>query len=195
MSDSHGHDLFRYGSVAALLLCYTTIILGGNVMASGSGLACPDWPSCFGNGNLLPAFHGSVALEWSHRVSAFFLSVSVLTVFLLGLVYERGRPALLRISFGTLVLVIGEALLGGVVVESQLQIPIILMHLALATALFGLLLLLATLSNLRGLPRRWLEWARHAVEEQPVRPAASEAPGASDPAAVPEPSLLRAREG
>ncbi|HYA54639.1 MAG TPA: COX15/CtaA family protein, partial [Thermoplasmata archaeon] len=143
-----GHDLFRYGTVIACLLCYTTILLGGNVMASGSGLACPDWPSCFGNGNLLPAFHGSVALEWSHRVSAFFLSLAVLVLFLLAVVYERPRPALLRISFGALSLVVGEALLGGVVVESQLQIPIILLHLALATALFGLLLVLATLANL-----------------------------------------------
>ncbi|MGD0250833.1 MAG: COX15/CtaA family protein [Thermoplasmata archaeon] len=190
-----GHDLFRYGAIVACLLCYTTILLGGNVMASGSGLACPDWPSCFGNGNLLPAFHGSVALEWSHRVSAFFLSVCVLTVFLLAIVYERSRPALLRISFGTLALVVGEALLGGVVVESQLQVPIILLHLALATALFGLLLVLATLSNLRGLPRRWLEWARRAADENPTPPVSAPGAGAPNPVPVPEPTLGRPRGG
>ena len=37
-------------------------------------------------------------------------------------------------------------------VESQLEVPLILVHLALATALFGLLLVLALLSNLRELP-------------------------------------------
>jgi heme a synthase len=190
-----GHDLFRYGTIAACLLCYTTILLGGNVMASGSGLACPDWPSCFGNGNLLPAFHGSVALEWSHRVSAFFLALTVLVVFLLGLAYERGRPALLRISFGTVALVVGEALLGGVVVESQLQIPIILLHLALATALFGLLLVLATLANLRGMPRRWLEWARRATEEVPGSSSPEGGVIPPDPGPAPESPIGRPREG
>jgi heme a synthase len=190
-----GHDLFRYGTVIACLLCYTTILLGGNVMASGSGLACPDWPSCFGNGNLLPAFHGSVALEWSHRVAAFFLALAVLVLFLLGVVYERQRPALLRIAFGALALVVGEALLGGVVVESALQIPIILLHLALATALFGLLLVLATLANLRGLPRRWVEWARRAAEEVPASRSAAVGPGAPGPAPVPEAPLGRPGEG
>jgi cytochrome c oxidase assembly protein subunit 15 len=186
-----GHDLFRYGAIVGCLLCYTTILLGGNVMASGSGLACPDWPSCFGNGNLLPAFHGSVALEWSHRVSAFFLSLTVLVVFLLGIVYERQRSALLRISFGTLVLVVGEALLGGLVVESQLQIPIILLHLGLATALFGLLLVLAILANVRELPRRWVAWARRAVDEAPAAARRS----SPDPVSAPEPPLGRPREG
>ncbi len=188
-----GHDLFRYGAIVACVLCYTTILLGGNVMASDSGLACPDWPSCFGNGNLLPAFHGSVAVEWSHRVAAFFLSLSVLVVFLLGVVYERTRLALLRISFGTLALVVGEAFLGGVVVDSQLQTPIVLLHLGLATALFGLLLVLATLSNLRALPRRWVEWARRASEEAPIEPV----PPGSAPARgrVPDGPLRQPREG
>jgi heme a synthase len=190
-----GHDLFRYASIAACLLCYTTIILGGNVMASGSGLACPDWPSCFGNGNLLPAFHGAVALEWSHRVAAFFLAISVLVVFLLAVVYERSRSALLRISFGALALVVGEAFLGGVVVESALQIPIILLHLALATALFGLLLVLATLSNLRVLPRRWVEWARRAAEEHPTPEATAAGETLPGPGPVPEAPVGRPRGG
>jgi heme A synthase len=159
-----GHDLFRYTALVGCLLCYSTIILGGNVMASGSGLACPDWPSCFGNGNLLPGVQGGVALEWGHRVSAFFLSVSILVLALLGVVYERSRPVLMRLSLFALALVAAEALLGGLVVENALAIPLVLFHLGLATALFGVLLVLVLVANLRELPRRWLEWARHAVD-------------------------------
>jgi cytochrome c oxidase assembly protein subunit 15 len=165
-----GHDLFRYAAIVSCVLCYTTILLGGNVMASDSGLACPDWPSCFGNGNLMPAFQGGVALEWSHRVSAFFLSSAILVLSLLGIAYERQRRVLLGMAFLSLGLVVTEALLGGLVVESQLRVEFVLVHLAVATALFGILLVLVLLSNLRELPRRWLEWARRATDESAPRP-------------------------
>ncbi|MGP8072775.1 MAG: COX15/CtaA family protein [Thermoplasmata archaeon] len=168
-----GNDLFRMSTLFAVILCYCTILLGGNVMASGSGLACPDWPSCFGNGNLFPALQGGVALEWSHRVSAFFLSTCVLLVAVLAVAFARHRPVLLRLSFLSLGLVVAEALLGGLVVETQLQVPLILVHLAIATALFGLLLVLALLSNLRELPQRLVTWARQAIDETPPAQAAS----------------------
>lgn len=185
------HDLFRSTAVVGWFLCYTTIILGGNVMASGSGLACPDWPSCFGNGNFLPALHGGVALEWTHRVSAFFLSVSILVLALLGVVAERARPVLMRLSLFALALVVAEALLGALVIENALSAPLVLFHLALATLLFGILLVLVLLANVRHLPRRWLEWARHAVDvppgpdesdlpfarKEPVRPVPGGRPG------------------
>lgn len=163
-----GHDLFRIAAVFACVLCYSTILLGGNVMASNDGLACPHWPTCYDNGNLLPSFSGGAAVEWSHRVSAFFLSVSVLVLAVLGLVCERMRRILLRLSLAALGLVVSEALLGGVVVESDLQTPFILVHLAIATALFGLLLVLTMLANLREMPRRWIDWARRAAEEAPA---------------------------
>jgi heme A synthase len=177
-----GHDYFRLATLFAVVLCYCTILLGGNVMASGNGLACPDWPSCFGNGNFLPALNGGVALEWSHRVSAFFTATCVLAVALLALAFERHRRILLRLSFAGLGLVVVEALLGGLVVRSQLQIPFILIHLAVATALFGLLLVLAILANLREVPRRWVSWAREAMVDTP--PASSH-PVPSDPRPAP----------
>ena len=165
-----GHDVFRYAAIVSCVLCYTTILLGGNVMASDSGLACPDWPSCFGNGNFLPAFQGGVALEWSHRVSAFFLSSAILVLSLLGIAYERQRRVLLGMGLLSLGLVVTEALLGGLVVESQLRVEFVLVHLAVATGLFGILLVLVLLSNLRELPRRWLDWARRAADESAPRP-------------------------
>jgi heme A synthase len=183
-----GHDLFRYAAVVACVLCYLTIILGGNVITTDNGLACPDWPSCFGNGNYFPSFTGGAAIEWSHRVAAFVLSVSVLVLALLGLAYERGRRALLRLSFGALSLVVTEALLGGLVIRTDLLAGVVLVHLAIATALFGLLLVLALLANLRQLPRRWVDWARRASEEPaPTAGATSRAGGEPDPLGEPRP--------
>jgi heme A synthase len=166
-----GHDLFRISAIFAAILCYSTILLGGNVMATGDGLGCPHWPTCYPGDNLLPAFVGPAAVEWSHRVSAFVLSVSVLALTLLGVAYERARRALLKISLACLGLVVAEALLGGLVVESDLRPELVLVHLGIATALFGLLLVLVLLSNLRELPRRWIEWARRASVESPPSPS------------------------
>jgi len=183
MGSVRGHDLFRIAVVFAAILCYATILLGGNVMANNDGLGCPHWPTCYPNGNLLPAFQGPAAVEWSHRVFAFFLSVSVLVVALLGLAFERGRRVLLRLGLASLALVVAEALLGGLVVESRLRAVLILAHLGLATVLFGLLLILLLLSNLREMPRRWIQWARQATEEEPARPAPD---GSESPATFPD---------
>jgi heme A synthase len=165
-----GHDWFRYGAVGACLLCYLTILLGGNVIASGSGLACPNWPTCEPGWNLFPALSGGVAIEWSHRVAAFFLSVSILVLAMLGVAYERGRPVLLRGSLVALGLVISLAVLGGMVVESDLLLWLVLVHFGLATVLFGLLLVLALLANLREIPRRWTDWAYRAADSRESEP-------------------------
>lgn len=161
-----GHELFRYAAVAALVACYVTIILGGNVIASDSGLGCPSWPSCNGTFNLFPAGSGATTVEWAHRVSAFFLAVSIVILSAFALAYERRRPVLLKLSIFSLVLVVTLALLGGAVVDSSLNVGLVLLHFALATVLFGVLLVLVLLSNLRSLSRRWVNWAVQAGEER-----------------------------
>jgi heme A synthase len=181
-----GQDLFRYAAIVACLLCYLTIILGGNVITTDNGLACPHWPSCFGNGNLDPAVTGGAAIEWSHRVSAFVLSVGVLALAALGIAYARGRRVLVRLSCLALGLVITEALLGGLVIETSLLAWVVLLHLAIATALFGILLIVAVLANLRQMPRRWVEWARRAADETVAPPPRGEYAGPRAPAANPE---------
>lgn len=184
-----GHELFRYAAVAAFVACYVTIILGGNVIASDSGLGCPSWPSCNGTFNVLPSTSGASAVEWAHRVSAFFLAVAIVILCAFALTYERRRPVLLKLSVFSLALVIALALLGGAVVDSSLNIGLVLLHFALATVLFGVLLVLVLLSNLRSLSRRWVSWAVKAGEEQEPDPYASApAPGAKDGTAHPGPS-------
>lgn len=60
----------RLGGAFAVVtvLTYGLIVLGALVRAHGAGLACPDWPLCFGE--LVPRFDVKVAFEWGHRVAA-----------------------------------------------------------------------------------------------------------------------------
>lgn len=165
MTSPWGRDLFRWSAVAAFFACYATVLLGGEVLASGSGLGCANWPSC--NGNFAPPFVGAAAIEWSHRLGAATLSVFVAVLFVSALLFERRRPTLIRLSslaFGAVLL---EALLGGVVVESRLVIWLVVLHFAVATALLGFLALLVLLVHLPHLPRRWVEWAHEASSDRP----------------------------
>ena len=67
----------------ALVVATTAlIVLGALVRAHEAGLACPDWPLCFGE--FVPQFDLKVAFEWGHRVMAgaislIFVGLAVLT--------------------------------------------------------------------------------------------------------------------
>lgn len=166
----NGHRAFRYTSLAAVVMCWITIILGGNVIASGSGLGCSTWPSC--DGTFFPALTGAMGTEWIHRLSAFFLALVILVLLVLALVYERRRPAVVRLSIGAFAIVVLLALLGAAVVISELNIALVLLHFGVATILFGILLVLALIVNWKFIPRRWHEWAQRETQAPSRRTSA-----------------------
>jgi heme A synthase len=172
VTSARGRELFRWSAVASFVACYATMMLGGEVLASGSGLGCASWPSC--NGNFAPPLIGAAAIEWSHRLGAATLSIFVTVLFVTALLFERRRPTLIRLSSFAFSAVLLEALLGGVVVESRLMVWLVVLHFAVATALLGFLALIVLLSNMPQLPKRWLDWAREASTDLP-------APGPSRP--------------
>lgn len=56
------------GFTALTAVTFCLIVLGALVRAHAAGLACPDWPLCFGE--FVPRFDLRVAFEYSHRVVA-----------------------------------------------------------------------------------------------------------------------------
>ncbi|MFB6356690.1 MAG: heme A synthase [bacterium] len=100
--------------ILSTLFVVGTILLGGVVHATGSSLACPDWPLCFGQ--YFPAMEGSVALEHGHRIVA---GTSGLLVLITTIVYfwdsrtSNEQRFLIVFSF---LLIIVQSLLGGLTV-------------------------------------------------------------------------------
>ncbi len=74
---THLRGLARaYGALVVLVT--GLIVLGASVRAFEAGLACPDWPLCFGE--VIPEMNLEVAFEFGHRVVAG--GVSLLFAFL-----------------------------------------------------------------------------------------------------------------
>jgi cytochrome c oxidase assembly protein subunit 15 len=62
----------------ATLATYVQCVLGGIVSTHHAGLACPDWPTCWGA--WFPRMEGLVALQMTHRFGAYTLTAVMLAV-------------------------------------------------------------------------------------------------------------------
>ena len=67
----------RLGSHSVIALI-ALIVIGGATRVMEAGLACPDWPLCYGS--FLPLNHMNlrVFLEWFHRLDAFLVGILIL---------------------------------------------------------------------------------------------------------------------
>jgi cytochrome c oxidase assembly protein subunit 15 len=135
-----GHKgLIAFATITASIL-YLQMLLGGLVSSNYAGLACPDFPTCFGK--WIPSFVGLVRFQFMHRVGATAATISI--VGLLVAVWatrelhlsRRARFALLALP-GFLTL---QILLGVGSVLFKLPLPMSVAHLGTAAALFGMLL-------------------------------------------------------
>jgi cytochrome c oxidase assembly protein subunit 15 len=118
------------------------VVIGGATRVMEAGLACPDWPLCYGV--LLPGrqMNLQVFLEWFHRLDAFLVGLALLALLSASLWGRRRLPAWLpALSLLAVGLVGVQGLLGALTVTRLLAAPTVTAH--LATALVLLLLISA----------------------------------------------------
>ncbi len=130
-----------WSAVAALFMLMT---LGNVVSATGSGLACPDWPLC--HGRLVPPLEPSALVEYAHRLTAALTSVLLVVTIVRT---ARARvPGTRGLGILLLALLAGQIGLGAITV--LLKLP----HLVSTAHLVNALLILAGLLALGGAAAR-----------------------------------------
>jgi cytochrome c oxidase assembly protein subunit 15 len=123
---------------ALVSLTFCLIVLGALVRAHEAGLACPDWPLCFGE--FSPQVDLQVGFEWSHRVFAATVSLGFLALGALALRRPATRPVAPWLALGLAVLAV-QVLLGALTVWHLLAAWTVTAHLLSGNAFAAVLLL------------------------------------------------------
>lgn len=140
-----GVVLFRRLAVVTAVFAYLQIALGGVVRVSGSGLGCPDWPLC--NGRPYPPANVHSIIEYSHRAVGSVTGLLIIaTVVMAWVVFRKRRPLVAWLATASLIGVVGEGVLGGVVVANDLSPWLVLVHLGLAMMILGFLVATAIMA-------------------------------------------------
>ncbi len=125
----------------AVVAVFLLMTIGNVVSATGSGLACPDWPLC--HGRVIPAFEPDVLIEWSHRLAALAASVLVLAT-IIATLRGHGPTGMRRAGIGLLLLLGVQIGLGAITVRFGLPHLVSTAHLVNALLILAGLLVLAS---------------------------------------------------
>jgi heme a synthase len=107
------------------------VVTGGAVRLTGSGLGCPDWPTC-ANGHVVAPLQYNALVEFINRVITATVSVAVILAVLGSLVRTPRRRDLVILSVGLVAGVIAQIILGGLVVLFDLYPPLVMGHFLLS---------------------------------------------------------------
>lgn len=127
-------------AIATLLL----MAVGSATRVMNAGLACPDWPLCYGQ--LVPTqqMNLQVFLEWFHRLDASLIGLSTLALVGLSWWFRRELPKWLPWAcLGALGLIVFQGILGGLTVTQMLRFDIVTAHLGTALLFFATLVVIA----------------------------------------------------
>lgn len=120
-----------------LFFVFDLIVLGAAVRAFNAGLACPDWPLCFGD--VIPDYHPQVYFEFVHRVLA-----GAIALLFFGLAWVLWRNPMVSGRVKGLmalaaVVLIAQIIMGGLTVLKLLHANVVTAHLILGMSFLAIL--------------------------------------------------------
>jgi cytochrome c oxidase assembly protein subunit 15 len=153
---------FRHIGLFTLAAVYLVILAGSIVRASGAGMGCPDWPTCFGrwipptHESQLPAdYHQIYAArgyqstqfnpvktwtEYINRLTGATTGFLVLLTVWAARVYLRSDKTVFYLALMVFFLISFQGWLGATVVASNLKPVMITLHMLMALLLVALLI-------------------------------------------------------
>ena len=125
---------------------FVLMAIGSATRVMNAGLACPDWPLCYGT--LFPAqqMNLQVFLEWFHRLDAALIGVMAIALMALSWINRRVLPGWMPLASVFAFFLIGfQGVLGGLTVTEMLRFDIVTAHLGTALLFFMTLLIIGIL--------------------------------------------------
>lgn len=155
--------VLSFRRLALLTVCavYFLILVGGIVRASGAGMGCPDWPTCFGQwippteeSQLPTDYHERYAVgyentqfnpiktwtEYLNRLTGASIGILIFLTAWRARIYLKGDKAVFYLSLTVFGLVGFQGWLGSTVVASNLKPVMITLHMLLALVIVALLI-------------------------------------------------------
>jgi heme a synthase len=151
-------QLYARVTLVALAALSLIVLTGAGVRLTGSGLGCPDWPKCYGG--TVPPLESHAVIEYGNRVLTGFVGFAVIAASVLAWFRRpfRGHLAL----FGALLPlgVVGQAILGALVVKYHLAPGLVMSHFILSMLLLDAAFALAWCA-------RYEPWERRRSRDRP----------------------------
>ena len=125
-------------ALSAVVMMVVIVVTGGAVRLTGSGLGCPTWPKCTDESLTATSamgFHGAV--EFGNRMLTYVLCAAVGWAIIAARSQKPWRRGLTRLGWTQFWLVMGNAILGGIVVLVGLNPYTVAAHFLLSTALLA----------------------------------------------------------
>ncbi|MDH6227540.1 COX15/CtaA family protein [Streptomyces sp. MJP52] len=128
----------RRAALVALVMSVVIVVTGGAVRLTGSGLGCPTWPKCTADSLATTremGWHG--VIEFGNRLLTYVLCAAVGWAIVAARSTKPFRRQLTRIGWLQFWIVMGNAVLGGIVVLVGLNPYTVAAHFLLSSALIA----------------------------------------------------------
>ncbi len=109
----------KIATVALVLLC-VIVVTGAAVRLTGSGLGCEDWPQC-NDERFIDVSTGHGAIEQVNRLFTGLVAAGVIAAVLAARRRRPYRADLVNLAWGLVAGVVGQVVLGGIVVMTDLH--------------------------------------------------------------------------
>ncbi|MDN3269841.1 COX15/CtaA family protein [Streptomyces sp. MA15] len=128
----------RRAALTALVMSVVIVVTGGAVRLTGSGLGCPTWPKCTEDSLTTTremGLHGII--EFGNRLLTYVLCAAVGWAIVAARSQKPYRRGLTRLGWAQFWIVMGNAVLGGIVVLVGLNPYTVAAHFLLSSALIA----------------------------------------------------------
>lgn len=120
-----------------LIEVFILIAIGAAVRVMNAGLACPDWPLCFGD--FIPDYHPQVFLEFIHRAMAGMIAIAMAVLSYFILFRSKAPKSFKVLTIFACALLLTQVIFGGLTVILKLQSYVVATHLTMGTGFFAIL--------------------------------------------------------